>query len=568
MPNRRARARDTRVPSRSAAASGGMGAHAALNSGPRAPVASSTGSGVGAPGEAGAAGGATTVPSAGRRAVGAAIRAPAGSKAGLGSRVRAAAAAVAADRAPDGAKRAAETGARIARGVARFGKTVASMASLVVNPVFLGCVAVVALVLVLSNFASSGGQLFGRTSMEDCSDGSADGTISIPAGGVNDPDGYKKATDSIMSWLMSTKFDSNGGAPMSKEQAAGFVSNLMMETSNYDPTLVQGAVEDISHYSNEQLRQYGERNMLGTGGAVGIFQLRGRALADLASYADGAGKQWSDASTQFEYVKTVLDAGNGFAGSMERFWQSGHDVRYYASTSNRSFEGSCRLVSDDDSTPCGESAGVDWRAKGEEQYKKAQGAFDNFGGAGKSVGGSCVTNVNSDTSSIVALAVSSVWPPAEHANAVCGADPDGKCAKPEYKDIRNKLAGVGYTWPNYADCGMFVATMVKATLDKDYEPIGTAVQYPYLMNHPEKWQPYYNKSEAQPGDVWITQPGEMGHTVVWVGQQDDGVSYTAEASWDSHSGKLQPDRFTGNLVDEIGRQYTGFHFVGTPDPAV
>ena len=369
-----------------------------------------------------------------------------------------------------------------------------------------------------------------------------------------------------MAWLMTTGFTPNGGKPMSKEQAAGFVSNLQMETSNYDPTLVQGGA-DLSQYSNDQIIAYANGQGSG-GGAVGIFQLRGSSLAGLGEYANSAGKKWSDADAQFEYVKTVLDTGRGFAGDMSRFWQAGHDVRYYASTSNRSFEGSCRLVSDDDTTGCAEGGG-NWRAKGEEQYQKAQAAFDGFTGAGRTVGGSCVSKGGSaDLSSTVALAVSAVWPPAQHQQAVCGNDPSGACAKPEYKDIRAKLAEKGYTWPNYADCGMFVATMVIPTLDKEFPQAGTAVQYPYMMEHSDKWKPYYSKSEAQPGDVWITKPGEMGHVVLWVGQQEDGASYTAEASWDSHSGKLQPDRFNDSLVDEMGRQYVGFHFVGTPDPAL
>ena len=331
------------------------------------------------------------------------------------------------------------------------------------------------------------------------------------------------------------------------------------------PALQGGA--DLSQYSNDQIIAYANSQGSG-GGAVGIFQLRGSSLAGLGEYANSAGRKWSDADAQFEYVKTVLDTGKGFAGDMSRFWQAGHDVRYYASTSNRSFEGSCRLVSDDDTTGCAEGGG-NWRAKGEEQYQKAQAAFDGFTGAGRTVGGSCVSKGGSaDLSSTVALAVSAVWPPAQHQQAVCGNDPSGACAKPEYKDIRAKLAEKGLTWPNYADCGMFVATMVIPTLDKEFPQAGTAVQYPYMMEHSDKWKPYYSKSEAQPGDVWITKPGEMGHVVLWVGQQEDGASYTAEASWDSHSGKLQPDRFNDSLVDEMGRQYVGFHFVGTPDPAL
>ena len=438
----------------------------------------------------------------------------------------------------------------------------------VTNPATWIAVAAVAVTLALLNHAGVFGSLIGKNNLDECAGGTggSSSALSIPAGGANDPESYKSATDSIMAWLMSTGFTPNGGKPMSKEQAAGFVSNLQMETSNYDPTLVQGGA-DLSSYSNDQIIAYAKGQGSG-GGAVGVFQLRGASLAGLGEYANSAGKKWSDADAQFEYVKTVLDTGRGFAGDMSRFWQAGHDVRYYASTSNRSFEGSCRLVSDDDTTGCAEGVG-DWRARGEEQYQKAQAAFDGFTGAGRTVGGSCVSKGGSaDLSSTVSLAVSAVWPPAQHQQAVCGNDPSGACAKPEYKDIRSKLAEKGYTWPNYADCGMFVATMVIPTLDKEFPQAGTAVQYPYMMEHPDKWKPYYSKSEAQPGDVWITKPGEMGHVVLWVGQQEDGASYTAEASWDSHSGKLQPDRFNDSLVDEMSRQYVGFHFVGAPDPAL
>ena len=471
-------------------------------------------------------------------------------------------------RSPQWAQKAAQTAQRVRNAAHAVQAAVSNFFGAITNPATWIGVAAVVVTLALLNHAGVFSSLIGKDNLDECvgGTGGASSAINIPAGGANDPESYKAATDSIMAWLMTTGFTPNGGKPMSKEQAAGFVSNLQMETSNYDPTLVQGGA-DLSQYSNDQIIAYANSQGSG-GGAVGIFQLRGSSLAGLGEYANSAGKKWSDADAQFEYVKTVLDTGKGFAGDMTRFWQAGHDVRYYASTSNRSFEGSCRLVSDDDTTGCAEGGG-NWRAKGEEQYQKAQAAFDGFTGAGRTVGGSCVSKGGSaDLSSTVSLAVSAVWPPAQHQQAVCGNDPSGACAKPEYKDIRAKLAEKGLTWPNYADCGMFVATMVIPTLDKEFPQAGTAVQYPYMMEHSDKWKPYYSKSEAQPGDVWITKPGEMGHVVLWVGQQEDGASYTAEASWDSHSGKLQPDRFNDSLVDEMGRQYVGFHFVGTPDPAL
>lgn len=83
--------------------------------------------------------------------------------------------------------------------------------------------------------------------------------------------------------------------------------------------------------------------------------------------------------------------------------------------------------------------------------------------------------------------------------------------------------------PNGADCGVFVATVMRASgADPDF-PMGTEIIKNYLHSNPDKYEKQ-NVSDTgglQPGDIFIIS----GHTMIYVGDAaDDGGKSNASAS--------------------------------------
>lgn len=75
--------------------------------------------------------------------------------------------------------------------------------------------------------------------------------------------------------------------------------------------------------------------------------------------------------------------------------------------------------------------------------------------------------------------------------------------------------------PAFADCGIFVSTVMRASgVDKDYPPSGTQVQQDYLKSHPDKYQILENPQMAQlqPGDILLVNNASDHHTLIYTGE--------------------------------------------------
>jgi hypothetical protein len=154
------------------------------------------------------------------------------------------------------------------------------------------------------------------------------------------------------------------------------------------------------------------------------------------------------------------------------------------------------------------------------------GGADTDGG-----GGACDSGTSADAAGIVTTALKLAWPDASH----------GTTPKPEYKQAINKYnKGM-----NPADCGVFVATVMRASgADPNYPPVGTAVQEQYVRSHPNKYD-VVNKvnkiSDLEPGDILIVNSGSgegaAGHTYIFIGKQPGGFN-AASASLNSRAGNL------------------------------
>lgn len=133
---------------------------------------------------------------------------------------------------------------------------------------------------------------------------------------------------------------------------------------------------------------------------------------------------------------------------------------------------------------------------------------------------------------IAAEALKLSWPDDSH----------GTTPTPEYQAAYNQFNPNG---PGIADCGGFVATVMHATVDKDYPAGGTSAQEQYVRQHPEKYDVVdkVNRiSDLQPGDIMIVNQGSgegaAGHTYIFVGSQPPNNYDEASASLGSRAANL------------------------------
>jgi hypothetical protein len=182
-----------------------------------------------------------------------------------------------------------------------------------------------------------------------------------------------------------------------------------------------------------------------------------------------------------------------------------------------------------------------------EGVKKTVPASGNPEGNGTGCNDSPTMGTGS-ASAIVQKAVELAWPepfnkrdPAKEPNRSSPITP-----KPEYlAAVKAFNKSVGTSEIRIADCGIFVATVLRASgFDPDYPPVYTPTQQKYLRDHPEKYEiieKVNSVSELVPGDIMIINAnggaGANGHTMIYVGKQANGYDL-ASASYMTRSGNL------------------------------
>lgn len=140
---------------------------------------------------------------------------------------------------------------------------------------------------------------------------------------------------------------------------------------------------------------------------------------------------------------------------------------------------------------------------------------------------------------IVKTALGLAWPRMYKAGGVAYG-PNKSDARQGYQDAMPKFNPTSAAAPvssyPWSDCGVFVATVISASADPNYQKRGTSSQIAYMQAHPEKYNfftssDYVNSSsKLQPGDIMINHQ----HTIVFTGpyEGEDGKMYNAaDASW-------------------------------------
>lgn len=448
------------------------------------------------------------------------------------------------------AQKAAEL-AQKARRIASMAKnTVGIVVKVFGNPyTWIGIlIAAIVLAVVLGGIGTQ--QTVGRNENADGCYGIGGGSASaIDVTGEDSDDGNVRI-DKVGSWLMGTTFEAAGGQGFTKEQAAAIIGNFQRE-SGVTSDVVQGGHRG-SRISNEEAMAKAKSGAVG----FGFAQWTGGRAVKLINKANAAGKPWYDTMIQLELFTEEINASYGNSLRNAGFFDSGKSAAELAIIFHDVFEGS------------GDSPEVK-----QERATNATNAMSIIGGGSSGKSGMSCSKGSIDTSSAAALAVSLSWPTREQ--ALVGADSCGITkVKPEYKEAKAKaeelpgsskdsLCGGQY----YADCGRFVATVVKLAYDPSFPWGPTVEQRAYMRNHPEMYQEYTNYEERKPGDIWVVdrpEANQYGHIVMYVGEVE-GVDSIAHASYHHRVANLQEVSYINSgFMDDSGRHYAAFHFVGTP----
>lgn len=151
--------------------------------------------------------------------------------------------------------------------------------------------------------------------------------------------------------------------------------------------------------------------------------------------------------------------------------------------------------------------------------------FD-FKGAGKGSGGSC-TSGGAIQGEIAKTAINLSWP-----------ESHGLTLKPEYEaaleDVGLTGAGCG---PNGADCGVFIATVLRSSGADPDMTIGTSAMMDRMKTNTDLYE-RINATDTgglKPGDIFVvnqgTGEGALGHIMMYVGNEaTDGGKDNASAS--------------------------------------
>lgn len=444
------------------------------------------------------------------------------------------------------ATKAAQTVQQVTAAAAKAKSAVASFVALVVNPVTWIVLAIVAGVAIIGVGIVAGFDTVGRNE-------NADGCYGV--GGKNSPANLELNSDTDWTtrannagaWLMSQEFEFLGGKPMTKKQAAGVLGNFIAESgitfAKAERKSSANQSGQLDMMSNAEARRFTvDHAPAGLGLAQWTWN-PGRAK-DLLDMADSMNKNWYDAEVQLTLIKKELD-GSYYGPRLisAGFNDDSKSAEDLTTIFHNIYEGS-------------NDQNMDRRHKGANDF------LDVYTGTGTSSGGSCLMGSSGvDTSDIIALAISTSYGTTAESKVSSGDKYGTSKAKQEYKDAKKLAMDIDKDpMPTlYASCDRFVATLLKNTIDTEVPWGSTLNQGQYFLNSP-KWEQYTKKSEAQPGDVWITKT--QGHVILYIGEHE-GRDSIAHASYLDRVAGIGPASFLNeNLVDLLNRPYYGYRYIG------
>lgn len=240
-----------------------------------------------------------------------------------------------ADNAAGAAVRTAQKVAETARKVASHAKNLAVSAKAflltLMNPITWIVLAAVLVItfLILSSITAL--QVYGKNdAIENCSSNGSVSKVDWPEDGTAEERGA-----AMMSWLMSNNFESNGGKPLSKEQAASIAGNFAAE-SGIDTKVTEGHVMDGA--SNAEVDAWTKGGPRGLGFAQWTWNPgRAKGLIDLA---ESMKMSWHDPEVQFTMIQKEMDASYGDRLASAGFFTTGKSIEDLSTIFHDIYEGS------------------------------------------------------------------------------------------------------------------------------------------------------------------------------------------------------------------------------------
>lgn len=212
----------------------------------------------------------------------------------------------------------AQKAAQIAKNTAQtFRNLVVATKSLLLtfgNPIVWIAIGVVLALIFTSLAVLTGVQVYGKNdSVQNCSSNGSVSNIDVPTDAS-----AEENRDLMMSWLMQNNFKSNGGKPLTKEQASAVAGNFQAE-AGFGFKVTEGHKMDGA--SNEAVDAWTKGGPRGLGMAQWTWN-PGRA-GTLIQLAKSMNKNWYDPEVQFQMILNEMDGAYGPRLASAGFFKTG-----------------------------------------------------------------------------------------------------------------------------------------------------------------------------------------------------------------------------------------------------
>lgn len=397
--------------------------------------------------------------------------------------------------------KAVNTTVKLKKAAASLASFTATAFKVIIDPITLGLV----VIFIIGVAIYSASMSLGTNDYNIMCDVSGTGVVVIDS----DADSFTRQS-AIASWLTSNTFAGLGNQPMTKEQAAGVIGNMIQESYQANPKAMQGNPEMTEWETCDNdcvLDTYKSQSNKG----IGIVQWDGGRRVGLVNFAKEQGTQWHELNTQLKFLKKELDGRKGKDLSLGGFTRTTRSIADYTTIWDEKFE-----VSDLKST--------------DKRIAYAESFASKYSG-GRGLATNCIGGIGVDTSNLVKLAIESAWPNAQSSNSYGRCSTYKNCgsefAMPAYiraKKIAEDSTGADNSPGLLASCDRYVATMYRATgKDPEFPWGNVAIQMDYMENSP-KWEKVSCQNRV-PGDV----VARKGHIMLYLGIVN-GVDSTGSAS--------------------------------------
>lgn len=345
----------------------------------------------------------------------------------------------------------------------------------------------------------------------------------------------REIAQEVGAFLTNNDFEAFGG-PLSVDQAAGLVGNMIHESAGLRPYVREGNAGDNSLLSNSEVRSWRvsqSGSTEGSNAAIGMIQWDGPRAEALISFAEERNTQWYEFDLQMEYLAHEMNTGyeaQQISGNSSLTSSGGNVDNYTVGFQDTFFR------------PAAQHAHTDRRLGAAIEFLEYFQEGEYSGSHGHII---CNDTSNLAVGEIAETAMQMAWEPADvnNAKAGCSFNTNGgrACgrgeAKPEYiegKELAHSETGMDplANGDLFASCDRFVATVLRVTgVDEDV-PWGSAETQRQHYSSSSNWSQKdsgtvgsINWGEVRPGDVLAAS----GHVAIYIGKVD-GQDMVAHAS--------------------------------------